>query len=122
MECTEGFANRDRIVFRTYGEARGSFVLPEDVGEIESVLFIDSDIPDGLLCFEAPVTLAWLKMYSMNGAPKTEGEVKWMLQAGHYKFHRPVWYRFKGKLFLFPAVPCDGRVALDYYVKSDGAG
>jgi len=119
MERTEGFTDRDRIVLRTDGEAVGIFSLPIVVGEIESVLFVDSDIPDGLLCFEAPVTKAWLKMYPLDEPPKTAGEVKWMLRAGSAVFHRPAWYRLEDKLYLYPPAPCDGRVILDYIEREE---
>jgi len=116
MECAAGNGDRDRVVFRVR-EASSEFALPLSIGSdgiVEEVKYVSSDIPEGLLCFEVPVTRSWLKMYSLDGEPETEREVQWMLRAGHATFHRPVWKVFNGTLYLWPPAPCDGRLIVDY--------
>jgi len=102
-----------RLVIKTRGQSRTAFPLPPAV-VIQKVVYVSSDIPAGLLCFEAPVTRAWLHLYSLDGQPQTVGEVKWMLRAGYEHFHRPVWYVLDDTLYLFPAAPCDGQLVIDY--------
>lgn len=113
MECATEPSDSHRLIIRTRGEARSSFLLPIGM-MVERVVYVSSDVPEGLLCFEAPITRAWLRMYSLDGQPETEREVRWMLRAGHEYFHRPVWHILNDTLYLFPPAPCDGRLVVDY--------
>uniref|UniRef100_A0A6M3XLK1 Uncharacterized protein n=1 Tax=viral metagenome TaxID=1070528 RepID=A0A6M3XLK1_9ZZZZ len=113
MGSTGKSSSSGRIVTRTDGEARSKFKLPEGI-EVVRVVYVNSDIPGELLCFEAPISRAWLQMYSMSSPPETEKEVQWMLRAGYERFHRPVWHTMNDTLYLYPPAPCDGKLAVDY--------
>lgn len=113
MERVAEADNRRRIVMRTDGTHTSSFVIPPGI-HVERVVYISSDFPTGLLCFETPVTRSWLRTYSMNGVPESEDGVRALLKSSYARFLRPVWYILDDTMYLYPPAPCDGSMVVDY--------
>ena len=68
--------------------------------------------------FEVPITKAYLRVYSMDGPPASREEAFAMLGTAHGTFsYRPMWYRWKDELLLWPPTPNDGEIlSIEYEV------
>jgi len=99
----------DRLVLKAQpGNTR--YAMPQAVGEILSVKYVDGAYPDGVPMLELPTMRSYLHMNGLALIPQDEKAAKLLMKSAFNDFHKPLWTRMEidgvDTLLIYP-IPCN---------------